>query len=226
MKKIWILALAAMTAGFANAQDESASGDFKPEAGEKSLEVQFAPLGGSPISIGGLRFRSFSSATSALRANVFLGYNSESEILTQEVEDIDQLETKEVNSSFTISIAPGIENHLAGTDKLSPYMGAELPITYTSSTEKVETQVGDEVQNVKTTDGSLSIGINALAGVDFYFTKKMYLGTELGFGIQYQKELSTKVKPSEGDAPDPVKNGSSFTIAPNVQGQIRLGFIF
>lgn len=218
----------------ANAQEEAAStssassssSDYKPAAGEKSLEVQFAPLGGNPISIGGIRLRSFSSSTSAMRLNVFIGYNTSSDITQQEDSDNDILETKDVSSSFTIALAPGIESHFPGTDRISPYVGAELPLSYTSSSEKVEQQVADEVQYTKTIDGSFSVGLNGLAGVDFYFTPKMYLGTELGFGLQYTKTLPTKTKLSEGDAPDPVKNGSSFTVAPNVQGQIRLGFLF
>jgi opacity protein-like surface antigen len=230
MKKVLLSAalLGGMLFG-ANAQEEaaaSASGDYKPEAGEKSLEVQFSPLGGSPISIGGIRFRSFSSSTSAMRANVYLGYSSKTEITQQENSDTDQKELKDKESSFTIAIAPGIESHFAGTSRISPYIGVELPLAWNTKTSSSDYQNADDVFTNKTTDGYFEIGLNALAGVDFYFTKKMYLGTELGFGLQYHKDSATKSKPGEGDAPDDVKNGSEFTLAPNVQGQIRLGFIF
>lgn len=227
MKKMWILALAAMTASFANAQDES----FKQEAGDKNLEVQFAPLGGSPVSIGGIRFRSFSSETSAIRANVFLGFSNETEILTQEDKDNDILETKEKTSSFTVAIAPGIEKHFAGTNRLSPYVGVELPISFRKSSVKTEQQVDKDIEWSKVsngggTDGYFAVGLNALAGVDFYFTKKMYIGTELGFGVLYKSYSKSSTKLSKGDEPDPTKNGSEFNIAPMVQGQLRLGFLF
>src|SRR2546430_14603264 len=67
MKKIALLALgASMFIATADAQKQS--------GGENNLEVQFAPLSGTPISIGGIRYRKFSSdGTSAWRINLFVG---------------------------------------------------------------------------------------------------------------------------------------------------------
>jgi hypothetical protein len=62
MKKIiFSLAVALLTVTGANAQ--------KQEGGEHNLEVQFAPLGGSPISVNGIRYRMFLSESGALRVN-------------------------------------------------------------------------------------------------------------------------------------------------------------
>lgn len=235
MKKIWILALTALAVSYTNAQEVVTTDDdevivtnegFKPIAGEKTLEVQFAPLGGTPISISGIRGRYFTTATSAYRLNAFLGYTTSSDITQQEDADLDEKELKTTSSNFRIALAPGIEKHFAGTNRLSPYIGAELPLAWSTTAQKEEFQVADNVEWGKTKNGSFSIGLNALAGVDFYFTKKMYLGTELGFGFNYRKNANTSYSVSTGDADPSEANGSSFNLSPYALGQIRLGFVF
>lgn len=213
-----------------------ADAQFKPEGGEKNLEVNFSPLGGSNISIpgAGIKFRSFKSSTSALRLGVFLGMESSSEVTQDEDSEIDAAELTDNSSSFSINIQPGIEKHMAGTDRLSPYMGAYVNIGYTSTTEKTETQWGPETSDVGTqTDksGSMNLGLNAVAGFDWYFTNDVYLGTEFGFGVAYSTDL-TNSSDFEGFDPNPdsgeskVGNSSSFQIGPNVVGQLRLGWLF
>lgn len=236
MRKTFLLfVMSAATLGTALSQDEatmSTSSGFKPSAGDKTLEVQFAPLGGNPISIGGIRARKFTSATSALRLNVFLGYNTSSEITQQEDGDADLKELKDVTSSFTFDIRPGIESHFGGSEKLSPFIGAELVLGFRSSTTKSDYQDADDnvqtdkIINENSGDGYLQLGLNGLAGVDFYFAKNLYLGTEIGFGLLWAKDGTQKVKPAEGDAPDDVKRGSSFDLGPVFTSQIRLGWVF
>lgn len=230
MKKL--LLSAALLSGMilsANAQDgeAAASSGYKQEAGDKNVEVQFAPLGGNPVSIGGIRFRSFTSATSAMRANVFIGFSNETDITQQEDSDNDIKELKDKESSFTIAIAPGIEKHFAGTERFSPYVGAELPLEWNTTSSVSESQVGDDIIEGKTKDGYFQFGLNGVIGADFYFTKKMYLGTELGFGFQY-RAIGKTVNSSTAEGAEDVetKNGSTFNLAPNVNTQIRLGFLF
>lgn len=215
-----------------------ADAQFKPEGGEKNLEVNFSPLGGSNVSIpgAGIKFRSFSSPTSALRLGVFLGMESSSEITQDEDPDIDTAELTDKSSSFSINIQPGIEKHMAGTSRLSPYMGAYVNIGYMSTTDVSEAQWGPETGNVGTTtdkSGALNLGLNAVAGFDWYFAEDVYLGTEFGFGLGYSTDL-TNSSETEGFEPDEVNdstestvgNTNSFQIGPNVVGQLRLGWLF
>ena len=85
---------------------------------------------------------------------------------------------------MTVSIRPGFEKHMAGTERLSPYCGAEIAITMVTSKEVKEGANGDGSVNKTTTkgaDGSLSFGAGLLAGVDYYIAKSLYLGAEIGF---------------------------------------------
>lgn len=226
MKKVLIIAAAALFIGStANAQEV-----MKQTGGEQNLEVLFAPLGGSPIGINGIKYRSFTSATTAFRATVFLGLNSSTSKSMSGSDD--DVELKSTSSNFDISIRPGIEMHFVGTDRLSPYYGAEAVIGFGSASQKSDQMYGadESVKTVKTSSqGKLGLGVNAFAGMDFYFADNIYLGAELGFGIGYNMDFDHKSesmnwegKISETETP----GGSSINIGPTVVGAIRLGFLF
>ncbi|NEN24610.1 hypothetical protein G3O08_13965 [Cryomorpha ignava] len=228
MKKVLIIAAAALFIGSAaNAQDV-----MKQTGGEQNLEVLFAPLGGSPIGINGIKYRKFTSATTAIRATVFLGFNSTTDKTLGGGTDFED-ELKTVNTSFDLSIRPGIEKHFLGTDRLSPYYGAEALIGFGTESTKDDQVYGaeNEIETVKlSSQGMLTLGVNGIAGVDFYFADNIYLGAELGFGIQYEIQMEEKVESlntSNGDINSgEVPGGSSFNVGPNVVGAIRLGFLF
>ena len=139
MKRVFLLtALAVGSIGISNAQ-------YKPAAGERTLEVNFAPLGGTPVSIGGIKYRSFSSETTAFRVGVFLGFSNTTKVTQDENSQTQMLELKEKNGSTTISLQPGIEKHFAGTERLSPYIGGVLNIGYGMTSKKEESQQGTSV---------------------------------------------------------------------------------
>ncbi len=225
MKKILTLlvGLAAITVSQAQ--------DFKPAGGEKNLEVQFAPLGGNPISIGGIRYRQFNSPTSAFRATAFLGYSSTSEV-TQDEDKTDgnnDEELKDRKTQFDFAIRPGIEKHFAGTDRLSPYVGAELDLAIRTTSETSERQDGSTIKKDKRTgnDAFTRFGVNAVAGFDYYFAKHVYVGAELGLGLGLTSPSKIKNKPDGGtETESKVGNMSQLNFGPIVNSFIRLGFLF
>jgi hypothetical protein len=229
MKKVILsmaLALACVTGATAQ----------KQAGGEKSLEVQFAPLSESPVSISGIRLRIFNSESSAIRLGVNLG-GSKSEEITQATNTVlDSLELIDVNKTFNFSIRPGFEMHLAGTDRLSPYVGAELVFGMSNTTSEFQEQYPDDQnkEQVMTTivkGGTSTFGLSAVAGADFYFSDAIYLGAELSFGF-----ASTKDKEIETTFQNPKDDLTAFTTTkgnvsssswgPTAQGTIRLGWLF
>lgn len=229
IKSIIALILAVPTILFAQEAQESTN-TYKASSGETTLELQFKPFGENPIGLNGIRARKFTSDRTAMRLNVFLGIDSDSQITQNENSEANAKELRNKNFVFTINARPGIEKHLKGTERLSPYFGWEADIAYRTSSIKNESQVRDEVKFTKRINetGFLRLGANAIAGIDYYVTKKLYLGTEFGFGLAWTKLLSIKVKSDiDGfEEPDPVKRGSSFDLGPNVNAQIRLGYAF
>ena len=229
-----------------------AQAQYKPEGGEKNIEVNFAPLGGSPVALPfGLKFRSFSANNTALRLGVFVGYDNTSTITQEEDFDDDNeqiaIELSDRMSSFTIALQPGFEKHLTGTDRLSPYWGGYLNIGYTSNTEIMEMQdfIGDgtdpglQVGDTKTTTGELNLGLNLVSGVDYYFAEHIYIGAEVGFGFAMSNDLKSKetINTTElndnGNWVDVTEENESivgqergFQVGPNVVAQIRAGWLF
>ena len=203
----------------------------KQTGGEQNLEFLFAPLGGSPIGINGIKYRKFSDATTAMRATVFLGFGSTTTKGLGGGTD-GKGELKTTNSNFNISIQPGIEKHFVGTDRLSPYYGAEAIIGFGSSGTTRDDVYGTEnkIKSVKSSSqGSVNVGVNAFAGMDFYFADNIYLGAELGFGIGFTSSMTKKSESLDfnGDVvTSETPGGSSINVGPTVVGAIRLGFLF
>ncbi|MCS6824346.1 MAG: hypothetical protein NZ529_08630 [Cytophagaceae bacterium] len=225
----------------------------KQAAGDKTLELQFAPLSGTPFSISGIRFRKFTSDNSAIRLTTFIGFKSKTDITQQankndeNVNSDDDLELKDKESSFEFSIRPGYEKHFAGTSKLSPFVAGELDLGIKTTSLKEESQnifSNDPdptpqvyTKTTKNEGGYFRVGLNALAGFDWYFTSKLYMGGELGFGFSMIKNSAIKVTDEEAKAqaefnnttyeePAPEKQGGEFNLGPVVNGRIRLGFVF
>ncbi len=221
MRKLIIVALALTSAVALNAQDV-----YKQTGGEQNLEFQFAPLGGSPIGISGIKYRKFTDANTAWRAEVFLGFGSTTDVTL--ANNAENTELRDRNSNFDISIAGGIEKHWTGTDRLSPYYGGVVSLGFGNTNSRSEfLGTGTDVEENTTKNGSLTVGLNALAGMDFYFADNIYLGAELGFGLAFTTMFDT-VSESTVEGVDAVEtpNGGSFNIGPNVLPRIRLGFLF
>ncbi len=221
-----VLLIAAIAAGVFTTSNVNAQ-DFKPTGGEKNIEVNFTPLGGSPIGINNLRFRHFASADMAYRLGFSVSSSSNTdETLTQNASGSDvTLEDK--TSSFGLQINPGIEMHWEGTDRLSPYYGAELNFAMSSTTvtDQELNAAGDGTAESETKDGSTTFGLNLILGADWYFSKSIYMGTEVGFGFASTSNADTEFTPAVGDAVK-TPNGGSFNLGPNFNSAIRLGFLF
>ncbi|MCB0802720.1 MAG: hypothetical protein KDB74_06450 [Flavobacteriales bacterium] len=223
-KVLFIAAIAAavFTTGDLNAQD------FKPAGGEKNVEVNFTPLGGKPVSINNIKLRYFSSSDMAFRLGISVSSSSDKTVNLGAGAD-GKGELEDVKSSFGFSLNPGIEMHWEGTDRLSPYYGAELMFSTVSNkeTNQVWDAADATTREGEKTSGSTTFGLNLLIGADWYFTKSMYMGTEVGFGFASVSEKDTENTPAVKDAKTATApGGSTFNLGPNFNSSIRLGFLF
>ena len=248
MKKAIILAAAALFC--VTGIDVQAQ---KQIGGDKNIEFQFAPLGGSPISISGIRFRTFLDENSAFRVNLFVGSQTDKSVTAQEGAESTEDPTSPIlymyDRTFDLTIRPGYEIHFDGTDRLSPYVGAELDFGIGRMSTEQESWGANDIDNVDELeqnvvwsqtdkDGFTRIGLNLLAGFDFYFSDSIYLGAEMGFGFSNKSMSDTTIEVSDAtaynlanfneadaDLPSAVINGSVFNVGPTVNGLIRLGFL-
>ncbi len=83
---------------------------------------------------------------------------------------------------------------------------------------------------MKSMDIKSATGLNAISGADFYFSDKIYLGIELGFGFLLEGKGKTKTKYENQDGSSGLQNSitkgvtSNFNWGPNYQGTIRIGY--
>src|SRR5690606_537926 len=128
----------------------------------------------------------------------------------------------DVDRSYTqIGFAPGLEMHFAGTDRLSPYVGAELTLNKAFAGEE-----GPNYEIVNQGNGTafFSYGLRAVAGADFYVARRLYLGLE--FGLGFEPRNSSKVERKQGNTTFLLADErSDFTFGTMARG-IRVGFVF
>ena len=219
MKKITlILALVTFCSLSASSQD------FKPVPGDFSAEVNFSPFSSTPINISYLRFRSFNAENRAIRLGVFLGFQHDKP-------DTDPNNDEETtNQTIELNIRPGLEKHFEGTDRLSPYIGGELDLAFKLSRSEIEddgneTSIEGAWNQFGAERGFTRVGANLILGADYYIAKRVYLGTEFGFGFEFIKQSDIVFKIGSTEI-DEEKGGSTFQLGPNVNSSIRLGFNF
>lgn len=240
MKKILVFAICLLSATATFSQYESEETGYKQVGEDKSLELQFDPgaifgsNGGNIFSNGlGVRMRFFQSESMAYRLNALLNFRNENEITQDADNTLGDEELRRKETDFDFFVMPGFEKHFASSKRLSPYIGAEAIIGFRTSIEKDQTQFGGDVIEVKTKNGNLDdgivIGAGAVAGVDFYVAKKLYLGLELNYSLTYSIATKTKISsdaPGSTDVETKVGKSNVLNFAPGSMGVFRIGFLF
>ena len=149
------------------------------------------------ISAPKLKYRYFISPNMAIRFGLgFDGSKKVNNFLSPPNSQTTGTGSQEIKTSAW-EVAPGIEYHFAGTDRLSPYVGLSIGIGGGKRTETWTNYDGDGYDPnflskvVDAPFSSLNIGI--LAGADFYFAENFFAGAEFGYliGSETQKEEST-----------------------------------
>ena len=244
-KPVLIILLLSFSFAFAQFEEKSGS-QFKPEGGDMNLELSVNPGSifgsGSGSTFGfiqnSIKFRSFSSSFKAFRMGVGVNYSNDIDIIQEADDDTNDLELKSYSSRYSVSFMPGFEKHFEGTKRLSPYTGLQFLLSYSHTSYREEFQVDNKVYNSTLTNvpggaggngnGGLSVGVGFVAGFDYYFAKKLYLGVELGIGAEYMKVLDSKYTNTyEPNFDTSMKNGSKIILSPGLSTTgLRLGWIF
>jgi hypothetical protein len=114
------------------------------------------------------------------------------------------------------AVAVGFEKHREGAERLSTYYGADFLVGLASASAR-----DDEFKN---SQSGVGIGLRGVAGFDYYFIPKVYLGVELNYGLALNNYGVVKRSgPNQQD--DKIKYNQS-EIAPFMNPNLRLGFRF
>jgi len=217
---------------------------YKQESGDNSLEVSFNPgnvfssKNGDAFSLTntGIKYRSFKTDNTAFRMGIDLTYYKKSDISQEEDSDLNQLELRNKVSHYHIHLMPGFEKHYDVSNRLSPYTGIQFLVGYGHNSIVEEEQDGNSIYTITISNtydehfgaASLDVGAGLVAGFDYYITKKLYMGVELGFGLQYSKQLKTTYSNSNNhDFDYEMVHGGVVLLSPNMtNGNVRFGWNF
>jgi hypothetical protein len=239
MKKVtFLLALTACVTFGAQAQ--------KQMGGEHNIEVAFTPFGDAPIDGTVIKYRNFMDETRAFRLSFLLNNTLDTDVLAQEgdlsSENPISPQLLGYTGSTSFGIAPGLEWHWDGTDRVSPYFGLEAYVLAGNDTYEEEfwsandiNQIGNLEKNVlwsvKEKQGYNAFGLNLVTGADFYFTDAMYLGFEAGFGFgkmnvtDYTQEISDLVAYNLYGNPNPTPEDAAADAPVAIVGDVDTGHL-
>jgi hypothetical protein len=218
MKHILIaIALVGLVVTAAQAQKQLGS--------EHNIEFSFTPLSveNAPIDASTIKYRKFLDEDKAFRLSLTFSNNADSEVGWRDAgfgfivpaiegalssEDPVSPELHNTFTTFSLALAPGIEKHFDGTDRLSPYVGVEIGYGMLNRSYAQEYWGSNDLDNIGQLEkyivwtqtlaqSATVIGLNLLSGFDFYISDALYLGAEAGLGF-----YSTSVKDMTVSATD------------------------
>lgn len=212
---------------FSRSQGTSNGGDIKAAGGDITLEANVNIIGNNVTlsnSLNQIRARYFLSDDLAARLAGHLSFNT----------NVPATDTK--TRAIEFSIAPGLEKHFAGTNRLSPYVGAELVLGIRNAHSEFDGpgSSGVEVKGSfgpkdNANRGFFLVGLGAVGGFDFYVAKHLYVGYELSMELSNRSysEIETITTDNAGTVVTTKDEGSSaLSFGPNVRNGIRVGFVF
>lgn len=205
----------------------------KAEKGNKTIETTLNfQTGNSPINltVSEIRMRYFLKDDLALRARLNFNFNQNTDYSYDPMKPTNPpITINQQSSNFQLLV--GIEKHLKGTEKLSPYIGAEFGGgTSNRNKDGVNTIDGityKENATMQLNDyGAFSIYGGLIFGADYYFIPNVYIGAEIGYGFGYQDNGSTEYWNSETQETKSLLRGTLMGFTLQANSGIRLGIKF
>jgi opacity protein-like surface antigen len=216
MKKIVLTA-----AVFALTLSTAFSQEFKPKEKEIAVGLGFNDFKTFSL-VNGLSARYFYKSDLAIRGGFYIdrestaqyGYDGTGSETSSSIRNV---------TKFNLSI--GAEKHFSGTDRLDPYVGADILLGMGS--DNTDSKFGPLSGSEKRTD--TNFGLSLLAGADYYILPKVYVGTE--FGITYNSQTIGDVTKTDASGSKTEKNDKPYTQSSinttiGAAGAIRVGFRF
>jgi len=208
----------------------------KPTEGNpSSLEVQLNLAGENNTVIApSLKYRYFLSSNLAIRFGLAYNSSKATNNFAENGDGTGGTGTQEV-SSTSYSVAPGIEYHFAGTDRLSPYLGLAISIGGGKEKESWDNYAdfgtgGGYAEGVSADVEApvSSFGVALLAGADYYVAENFFLGAEFGWATNSvtQKEGEATVTIDGDTSTSTTREQKSSAAGFGSVGGVRIGWRF
>lgn len=177
----------------------------------------------------GIKFRYFYRQRTAFRG--MLSY-------TQNSNQIPMVDTsgrtgKDLATNQQFNLGLGIERHLKGTRRLSPYYGADLGFGYGYRGRNWTNFDGNTFRNGfnrDLTNDTWTVKTNLFFGADFYVAENVFLGAEFGWSVVASFDSNGRMTyygpATTGLSGVNARLETTFTVNTVPSGGIRLGIVF
>lgn len=230
MKKVIIAAIALVAAATPAMAQES----YAPEAGDFSIELQFNPFSDNfnTFKLERLQGTYMLSEKDGLRFGFGLGVHSNKNTADEESDNF----TSSKYGDFSINL--GYERHFYNYGRVDLYAGAEVIYKHRWAGSKEE--VYDADNNWVSTSETINyinggnkagndFGFNVFTGINFSVYKGLYVGAELGLGLEFDNDCWGKNKYTDKGGSEETKGfnkSKGFDLAFKANPALRLGWTF
>lgn len=176
-----------------------------------------------------LRFRYFLQDDIAVRADLSLLNSSNTTNFAQNPDGSGSTGNF-VQSTNGFGLGLGVEKHLGGNAKFSPFIGAGLSFSNGSvigeGTESDGTGYVMDYSSTSTIKFS-AFGLDAFVGADYWINRSFYLGGQFGLGFSSTTTQDGEVEVTSGGSTNTttILGGKSMNFANSVTPAIRAGFL-
>jgi outer membrane protein W len=231
MRKVFFCTAVILVVGSLQAQ-------FKPTSGTFGLEIQFRPLGNNlfetvhkptlnGVNMFGVSARYFCIDRLELRGDLLFGINSNKNKQTDPLVSSETQTTKVSESLFGLNL--GANYHFKGTERISPYVGAVIGFGFSNLSRNITNWNYAAGDYSKEKQKGIYLDFAAVTGFNWYIVDGLYLGAEIGLGLEFAKPLKNTTKTKIGGTEskitvDPTQSAFNFNFYANPA--IRLGWKF
>ena len=225
----------------------TATSDFKPTQGTITAEVGI--VGGlfnttPTLNEGAAKFRYFFKDDIAFRLGLAFG-SSSTETPNAGLGTAASPLTTTISKYNSKTFNLGVEKHFSGAERLSTYVGFDLLIGFNGASYSDSTETGATAgSSSNSTTGAAnasgfgagafragsSFGARLTTGADYYFSKKLYLGVEVGLSyVRRTLDAVTTNNTTGGTASPEVRvsnEGKGSNTVTNIVGGLKLGYQF
>lgn len=231
MKKVLFAAIALVAAATPAMAEES----FAPEAGDLSLELQFNPFSNNfeTFKMERLQATYMFSEKDGLRFGLGLHLHTDKTTAAEEFDTYSSVKY----GDFSINL--GYERHFYNYKRIDLYAGAEVVYTHRWAGSKSESYDADnnwvstyETINYIPNDDNKAgndFAFNLFTGINFSVYKGLYVGAELGLGLEFQDNSWGKNKTTTKNDTNETKGfdkSKGFELAFKANPALRLGWTF
>lgn len=129
----------------------------------------------------------------AIRAGLSIDFgNSDGDAETNQFDSVNVAEVNYNSKNFSVTLKSQYIRYFVETDGIAFYCGTGPFVTYSTYTNESETTGTPNDKHYKETNNNFILGVDFIAGVEWFFLQNMSLSAEYGFNFSYRSRTSER----------------------------------